>query len=630
MKLFGNKKPENKKQESLISTQVAKLEKGMLSLPDVVAPSSVEVDFQFIRVGERYFKTLFVVGYPRYVSPNWLQPLIDFEQSMNISMFIYPTSSPDVLTDLRRKIAEMEATISSEIEEGKAIDPTVRAALDDALAIQEQLAKGVERFFQFSLYVTLSSDNLKDLDEASKKLITTLNSIMMIAKTSTLQMEDGFKSSIPICQDKLYMPRNMDTTALASTFPFTSATLTQDKGIMYGINQQNGSLVIFDRFSLENGNEVVLGKAGAGKSFLIKLEAIRQFMFGAEVIILDPEGEYEPLAKTLGGEYVAFTPTNPIRINPFDLSGLYEEGENELGLKVLSLHGLLKIVLGEINAAQDAILDRALMETYRGKGITVDPETQKKEPPIMEDLYKILLGMEDPAAKELALRLEKFIKGSLSGIFNQQSNFDISNPFTVFSIKALEEELRPVAMHIILDFIWTKVRKTLKKRLLILDEAWYIMKYEDSASFVYGIAKRSRKYYLALITATQDVQDFLSTDYGEAVLTNSSIQILLKQSATEIDLTSKMFNLSEGEMQLLLSAEVGEGLFFAGRSHVAIKVIAAPFEYDLISTNPQEIINKQNQSAIENQATQQHETSIPSQNPPIPEITQAPIPTETI
>jgi type IV secretory pathway VirB4 component len=270
------------------------------------------------------------------------------------------------------------------------------------------------------------------------------------------------------------------------------------------------------------------------------------------------------------------------------------------------------------------------METYRGKGITVDPETQKKEPPIMEDLYKILLGMEDPAAKELALRLEKFIKGSLSGIFNQQSNFDISNPFTVFSIKALEEELRPVAMHIILDFIWTKVRKTLKKRLLILDEAWYIMKYEDSASFVYGIAKRSRKYYLALITATQDVQDFLSTDYGEAVLTNSSIQILLKQSATEIDLTSKMFNLSEGEMQLLLSAEVGEGLFFAGRSHVAIKVIAAPFEYDLISTNPQEIINKQNQSAIENQATQQHETSIPSQNPPIPEITQAPIPTETI
>jgi len=572
---------------------IKKLERGMVSLTDVIAPPSIEVDFKHIRVGDAYHRTIFAVGYPRYVSPNWLQPLIDFDHSMNTSMFIYPTSASDVLGDLRRKIAEMEATISSEIQEGKVVDPKVRAALDDALAIQEQLAKGVERFFQFSLYITLFSNKLEDLNEATKKLVTTLNSIMMITKTATLQMEDGFKSTIPIGQDRLYITRNMDTTSLASTFPFTSATLTQEKGVMYGINEQNGSLVIFDRYSLENSNEVILGKAGSGKSYLVKLEAMRQFMFGTEVIIVDPEGEYEKLAKTLGGEAVSFTPSDPVKINPFDLSGLYEEGENELGLKILSLHGLLKIIMGELDPAHDAVLDRAMVETYRQKGITADPSTQKKEPPLMEDLYKVLLGMEDSAARELALRLEKFIKGSLSGIFNQQSNFDIKNPFTVFNIKALEEELRPVAMHIILDFVWTKVKKTLKKRLLILDEAWYVMKYPDSASFVYSIAKRSRKYYLALTTATQDVQDFLSTDYGKAVLSNSSIQILLKQSTTTIDHIAQVFYLSQGEKELLLSADIGEGLFFAGQSHVAIKVIAAPFEHTIITTNPQELIKMQ-------------------------------------
>jgi conjugal transfer ATP-binding protein TraC len=587
-----------------------KLEKGMVSLVDVIAPASIEVDFKYIRVDDVYYRTIFVIGYPRYVSPNWLQPLIDFDHSMNTSMFVYPTSASDALTDLRRKIAEMEATISSEIEDGKVVDPKVRAALDDALSIQEQLAKGVERFFQFSLYITLFSDNLDDLNEASKRLVTTLNSIMMITKNATLQMEDGFKSTIPIAQDRLFITRNMDTTSLASTFPFTSATLTQDRGVMYGINEQNGSLVIFDRYSLENSNEVILGKSGSGKSYLIKLEAMRQFMFGTEVLIVDPEGEYGMLAKTLGGELVSFTPSDPVKINPFDLSGLYEEGENELGLKILSLHGLLKIIMGTLDPAHDAILDRALVETYRQKGITADPATQKKQPPLMEDLYKVLLGTEDPAARELALRLEKFIKGSLSGIFNQQSNFDIKNPFTVFDIKTLEEELRPVAMHIVLDFIWTKVKRSLKKRLLILDEAWYIMKYPDSASFVYSIAKRSRKYYLALTTATQDVQDFLSTDYGKAVLSNSSLQILLKQSTTEIDHIAQVFYLSQGEKELLLSADIGEGLFFAGQSHVAIKVIAAPFEHTIITSNPQDLEKmKQEQptttAAGENESTKE-------------------------
>lgn len=564
------------------------IKRDLVSIPDVIAPPSVEVDFNHIRVGEKYYKTLFVVGYPRFVSANWLEPLINFDHSMNVSMFLYPTSSADVLSDLRRKITEMEATIYSQEEEGLQVDPKVSASLEDALAVQEELAKGMERFFQFSLYITLFSEKLEDLNEASKKLTTTLSSILMVPKPATLQMEEGFKSTIPLGQDKLFITRNMDTTSLASTFPFTSAILAQDKGIMYGINQQNGSLIIFDRFSLENANEVVFGKSGAGKSYLIKLEALRNFMFGAEIIIIDPEGEYSKLSELVGGEEVTFASSSNIKINPFDLSGLYEKDENELGLKILSLHGLLKIVLGELDAQHDAILDRALVETYRLKGITTDPETQKKTPPLMEDLYKVLLGMEDNAAKDLALRLERFIKGSLSGLFNQQSNFDITNPFTVFNIKTLEDELRPIAMHIILDFVWTKVRKTLKKRLLILDEAWYMMKHEDSASFVYGVAKRARKYYLALTTATQDAEDFLSTDYGKAVLSNSSIQMLLKQSPAEVDMIADIFYLTVGEKQLLLSANIGEGLFFAGQNHVAMQVVAAPFEHDMISTNPQD------------------------------------------
>lgn len=635
MKLFGSSKktqptavqqpshpathaPKNAKKHTASSLSV--LGKGMSSLTDILAPSSVEVDFRYIRVGEQYRRTFFVVGYPRYVSFNWLHPVINFDHQFDIAMFVYPTSSPDTLSDLRRKIAEMEATISSEVEQGHIVDPKVTAALDDALTLQEELAKGVERFFLFSLYITLAAPTLSDLEESSKRLTATLSSILLLAKTATLQMEEGYKTTLPFAQDRLYVTRNMDTTSLASTFPFTSAMLTQDKGILYGINRQNDSLIIFDRYSLENANEVVLGKSGAGKSYLIKVEVLRQFMFGTEVIIVDPEGEYENLARSLGGEVISFTPSSPIKINPLDLSGLYEEGENELGLKILSLHGLLKIVVGELDAAHDAVMDRALVETYRQKGITADPATQQRQPPLMEDLYKTLLGMEDSNAKEIALRLEKFIKGSLAGIFNQQSNLDITNPFTVFSIKGLEEALRPIAMHIILDFVWTKIRKTLKKRLLVLDEAWYMMKYEDSASFVYSIAKRARKYYLGLTTATQDVEDFLSTDYGKAVLSNSSLQILLKQGTSEADIIAKTFYLTQGEKELLLSATTGLGLFFAGQSHVVIQVVAAPFENEIITSNPQEILAMQQKTQEALAAAQEQAGQMPTE-PQATEIT---------
>ena len=565
----------------------------MVAIADLIAPSSVEVDFKNIRVGEGYFRTFFIVGYPRFVSMNWLKPLINFDHSLDISMFIYPIEASDVLANLKRKIAEMEATLSSQTEHGQAVDPKVNAALEDAYSLQEELAKGMERFFQFSFYVQLSSATLEDLEETARRLKSTFSSLLLVEKSSTLQMEEGFKSSVPMGQDRLYIIRNMDTTSLASTFPFTSATLTQNKGVLYGVNQENGSLIIFDRFSLENANEVVLGTSGSGKSYLIKLEIMRQFLFGTEVIVVDPEGEYLELARALKGDVISFTPSSPIKINPFDLSGLYEEGENELGLKILSLHGLLKIVMGNLDPGSEAVLDRAFMETYRQKGITPDPATQKNAPPLMEDLYKTLLGMENQKAQELALLLERFIKGSLSGIFNQPSNVAISNPLTIFSIRDLEEQLRPIAMHLVLDFAWTKIRKTLKKRILVLDEAWYMMKHADSASFVHNIAKRARKYYLGLTTATQDVEDFLSTDYGKAVLSNSSIQVLLRVGTSEVDNVSSIFHLTESEKQKVLRAEIGQGLFFAGQNHVSLKVLASAFEHSFITSKPQDILEAQ-------------------------------------
>lgn len=586
MKFPFFKKPEEKSPPTFEAAQ--KMAQGLVSVKDILAPSAVEVDFDFLKIDHTFYRALFVSGYPRFVSANWLYPLISFDHTLQIALYIYPEESKIILEDLKRKIAEMEATIQADIKAGKVVDPSVQTALDDALTLQAQLAKGAERFFQLGLYLTIPGENLEELNRVTKEVESTLGSLMIIPKRATLQMADGFKTVLPMAQDKLLITRNVDTTSLATTFPFITASLTANEGILYGLNEHDGSLIIFDRFSLENANSVVLGKSGGGKSFLVKLEAMRSLMFGTEVFIIDPEAEYKALTQAVGGEFIEFSFSAPIKINPFDLSGIIEEGENELGLKILSLHSLMRVIMGELTPGEDATLDRALVLTFKQKGITPDPQTQKLEPPLMEDLYKVLIGMEEKEAQTLAERLEKFIKGSLAGIFNQKTNLNIKNPFTVFSIRDLEAELRPIAMFIILDFIWTRVKRNQKKQLLIVDEAWYLMKYPDSATFLYSIAKRARKYFLGLTTITQDVEDFLSSDYGKAIITNSSIQILLKQSPAAIDKITETFYLSAGEKHLLLAADIGEGLFFAGPAHVAIRVIASQEEYELASTKPQE------------------------------------------
>ena len=571
------------------------------SVQDILAPKTVEVDFDWAKINDQYVRTLFVAGYPRFVYPGWLDPIINFDHSLDVSFFIYPVQGKTVLDDLRRKITEMEAEIATDIQRGKILNPSTEAKLENAKGLQEQLVRGAERFFQFSFYITIPASNLEELSNITAQVESTLGSLLVVAKKTTLRMEDGFLTTLPLGEDRLSITRNMDTTSLATTFPFSSGELSSDRGVLYGINEDNDSLVVFDRFSLENYNSCVMATSGSGKSFVVKLEALRSLMFGTEVFIIDPEQEYKKLAEAVGGEYISFSFSSSAKINPFDLSTVREEGlastggsgeakENQLSLKILSLHSLFGVIMGTLNPSEQAVLDRALVATYKAKGITPDPATQTKQPPLMEDLYKVLIGMEDQVSRSLADRLEKFVRGSFTGIFDQHTNIKLNNPFTVFSVRDLEEALRPIAMFIILDFIWTRVKENLKKRLLIVDEAWHMMKYPDTAQFLYSVAKRSRKYFLGLTTITQDVEDFLSLDIGKAIVTNSALRLLMKQSPAAIDRVGEVFKLSQGERQLLLASDVGEGIFFAGSNHVAIRVVASDEEHKLITSNPAEVV----------------------------------------
>lgn len=559
------------------------------ALLNLLSPTEIEIDWNFMRVGPKFFRTLYVANYPRFVTSGWLDPVINFDHALTTSFFIYPTQGKSVLDDLRRKIAEMEAEVATDIQRGKIINPGTQAKLEDALSLQEELVRGAERFFQFSFYVTVPADSREELENVSQQVTSTLGALLISAKPASLSQEDAFISTLPLGVDKLLTTRNMDTSSLSTTFPFTSAELSQEEGIVYGLNEDNGSLVVFDRFTLENANATVFGTSGSGKSYLIKLEALRYLMMGTEVIIVDPESEYKALCSAVGGQFISFSFGSSSKINPFDLSLFELPGENALALKLLSLHSLFKVVMGQLTPTEEALLDHALITTYKGKGITPDPQTHKKPPPLMEDLYKVLIGMEEREAVGLAARLEKFVKGSLLGIFDQPTTVDIKNPFTVFSVRDLEETLRPIAMFIILDFIWTRIRQDIKRRILVVDEAWTMMKFPDSALFLWSIAKRARKYWLGLTTITQDVRDFLGQDIGRAIVTNAAINILMKQSPAAINEVGEVFHLSEGEQQLLLASDVGEGIFFAGPHHVALRVVSSDSEHRLVTTKPEEV-----------------------------------------
>ena len=572
---------------------------GVRTLRDFIAPSSSELHSDHFRLGSKYGRTMYVYGYPRQIYTGWLSSIINIDEVLDISMFIYPVDTQIVLNNLRKKVTQLEATMNINMEKGKVRDPGLEAALQDAEELRDQLQIGAEKFFRYGLYITLYADSLDELNFIQHKIETIFGQQLVFSKVASSQQEQGLNSSIPQLTDELQIRRNMNTGAISTSFPFTSADLTDNKGVLYGINMHNNGLVIFDRFSLENANMVVFAKSGAGKSFTVKLEALRSMMVGADIVIIDPENEYQKLCDAVGGSYIRLSLSSDTRINPFDLPRVIDtdEADDALRANLVTLHGLLRQMLGGagvgaggqvvagLSPAEEADIDQALIDTYARVGITSDPLTHNSTPPTISDLYDTLLHM-GGTGPSLAQRLRKFTSGTFAGIFSQQSNIDINNNMVVFNIRDLEDELRPTAMYIVLNHIWNITRTDQRKRMLIVDEAWQLMKYDDSANFLFSLAKRARKYQLGLTTITQDVEDFVGSKMGRAIVSNSSMQLLLKQSASAVDVLAQVFKLTDEEQKRLANFPVGQGLFFAGQNHVHIQIQASDTEYNLINTNP--------------------------------------------
>ena len=596
-------------------------QKGITALRDFIAPSSLEFSSSYFQIGTRFARTFYVYGYPRQIYTGWLSGMINLDEVMDMALYVYPVESQVVLENLRKKVGQLEAGIQIDAEKGKVRDPGKEAAIMDAEEMRDKLQVGEERFFRLGFYFTIYGNSMDELEFVTHKVESMLGQQLVYSKSASAQQEQGLNSVLPQFVDQLQIRRNVNTGALSTTFPFTSADLTDDHGILYGINMHNSGLVIFDRFSLENGNSVVFAKSGAGKSFAVKLEILRSLMMGVEVFVLDPENEYQRMAEAVGGAYVKISLGSPTRINPFELPKVIddEEADNALRSNLITLHGLLRLMMGgaqsqmlgsnaqvapALSPVEEADLDAALIETYAKAGITNDPLTHMSTPPTIADLYETLLHA-GGTGPQLAQRLRKYTTGTFAGIFSQQSNVDINNPFAVFNIRDLEDELRPVAMYIVLNFIWNKTKVDKKKRILVIDEAWQFMKYEDSASFIFSLAKRARKYALGITTISQDVEDFIESRMGRAIVANASMQLLLKQSPSAIDKLADVFKLTSEEKKRLSQFPVGQGLFFAGQNHVHIQVMASPSETQLITTNPAEVkaIEQQGQIPLNQPST---------------------------
>jgi type IV secretory pathway VirB4 component len=564
--------------------------RGVLELRDVIAPSALKVSPRELNLGEKIARTFFVISYPRFLTTGWFSPIINLDKVIDISIFVHPIDTNEVLRKFQKKVAEVQSQISTREEKGMVRDPMLDTAYSDLENLRDQLQQAQEKIFDVGLYMTMYADTREELDKVESEVRSILESRLVYVRPALFQQEQGFRSVLPIANDELDVHTKLNSSPLSSLFPFISFDLTSDKGILYGINRHNSSLILFDRFSLENYNSVTFAKSGAGKSYATKLEILRSLMFDTEVVVIDPEREYEYLTETVGGRYFNISLSSEHHINPFDLS-IPREDENPsdvLRNNIITLVGLFRIMLGGLTPEEDAIIDRAITETYALKDITPDADFANIEPPLLSDFEMVLQSME--GSESLVQRLSKYTRGTWSGFMNRPTNVDMNKKLVVFSVRDMEDDLKPVAMYIITHHIWNVVRKELRKRLLVVDEAWWMMKSEDTASFLFGIAKRGRKYYLGVSTITQDVSDFLNSPYGVPMITNSSIQMLLRQSPTSVDLVQNTFKLSDEEKYLLLESDVGEGIFFAGLKHVAIKIIASYTEDQIITSDPSQIL----------------------------------------
>ncbi len=566
--------------------------RGTVSIKDLIAPAAMKVEPSHVLLGDLWVRTIFVVTYPRYVSVGWFTPILNLNLMLDVGMFFYPVKAHIILKQLKNKVGTIEAQILSDAEKGAPRDPLRETALRDIEKLRDDLTQGVEHFFQYALYITLYAKSKEELDRYSQDVENIFGGKLIYSKKVFYQAEQGFNSTLPLGNDELQITFNMNSSPIASSFPFTSADLTSDNGILYGINRHNNSLILFDRFSLQNANAVVFATSGAGKSYAVKLEVLRALMLGTDVLIIDPEMEYKHLSDAVGGTYINISLASDSKINPFELPrpvGEQYSVEDIIRSAVITLKGLVRLMLGgKINTTEDSIIDRALLETYAKKDIVPGADLNRVEAPIFQDFQEVLQGME--GAGDLVERLKKFTEGTFAGLINSPTTVDIRNPLVIFSVRDLEDELRPMAIYTIVNFIWNVVRSERKRRILVIDEAWWLMQHEDSAKFIFALVKRCRKYYLGVTTITQDVNDFLTSPYGQAIVTNSSLQLLMKQSPASIELIAKTFMLTQGEKYLLLESGVGEGIFFAGQKHAAIKIVASYAEDQVITSDPRQLL----------------------------------------
>lgn len=564
---------------------------GVVTVRDLIAPAAMKIDPSVLRLNNKFVQTLFVITYPRYISVGWFAPIINYNNPLDIAMFFYPVESDIILKQLKNKVGALEAQLISDSEKGAPRDPMRETALRDIEKLRDDLTQGTEKFFQFALYVTMYAESAAELKDLTGKIEGLFGSRLVFSKRAFFQTEQGFSSTLPLGIDQLQVTFNMNSSPIASSFPFISADLSSDSGILYGINRHNNSLILFDRFSLQNPNYTVFATAGSGKSYAVKLEILRSMMFGTDVIVIDPEHEYKYLSDAVGGTYINVSLNADSKINPFDLPRAISSDETTADIirsAVITLKSMFRLMLGTMTHEEDSIIDRALLETYAKKDITPDADLANAEPPVMTDFQEVLSGM--TGAENLVERLKKYTEGTFSGLFNSPTNIELGNQLVVFSVRDLEDELRPIGMSIIISYIWNLARSSLKRRILVIDEAWWLMQHEDSAKFIYGLVKRSRKYYLGVTTITQDVNDFLLSPYGQAIINNSALSLLMKQSPAAIDIVTKTFLLTQQERYLLLEAGLGEGIFFAGNKHAAIKIVASIAEDQIVTTNPQQLL----------------------------------------
>jgi type IV secretory pathway VirB4 component len=592
-----------KKKEKATETKLSILPSSIenteeLELRDILAPSALKVNVKELNLGEKVVRSFFVISYPRFLNEDWFAPIINMDKMFDISIFVHPLETATILRGFQKKVAEVQSQIRVREDKGLVRDPMLDTAYQDLENLRDQLQQAQEKMFEVGLYVSVYANKSEELDKIESEIKSILESKLVYMKPALFQQEQGFRSILPIAKDELSVHSKINSSPLSSIFPFISFDLTSDKGILYGINRHNSSLILFDRFSLENYNSVVFAKSGSGKSYATKLEILRTLMFDTEVIVMDPENEYQYMAEAVGGRYFNISLNSDHHINPFELAVPTEDESNASVLRsqIINLVGLFRIMMGGLSAEEDAIIDRAITETYALKDITADSDFRNIEPPLLSDFELVLGGME--GGESLAQRLSKYTRGTWSNFINKPSNIDMNKKFVVFSIRDMEDELKPVAMYIIMHYIWNSIRKDIKKRLLVIDEAWWMMKSEDTASFLLSLAKRGRKYYLGLATITQDVDDFLKSPYGMPIVSNSSIQMLLKQSPTSMDRLQEVFNLTDEEKYLLIESGVGEGIFFAGLKHVAIKIISSYTEDQIITSDPSQILAMKKERAL--------------------------------